>query len=81
VLEVDIMTSTLVFQNKEIPVYSSEQNKKAMRKLEFILNQKWETGKQAIKQCLATLISIEIIGSEATLHALTEHHSLTISLY
>jgi len=75
------MATTFVFQNKAIPVYMSEQNKKAMRKLEAILNQKWETGKQALKQCLATLISIEIVGSEATLHALTEHHSLTISLY
>lgn len=74
-------TTTLVFQNKLIPVYMSEQNKKAMRKLEAILNRKWETGKQALKQCLATLISIEIVGSEATLHALTEHHTLTISLY
>lgn len=80
-LEGLIMTITLMFQEKKIPVYMPEQNKKAMRKLEAILNQKWETGKQALKTCLATLISIEVIGSEATLHALTEHHTLTISLY
>lgn len=75
------MTTTLVFQEKIIPVYMPEQNKKAMRKLEVILNKKWETGKQALKRCLETLISIEVVGSEATLHALTEHHTLTISLY
>jgi len=75
------MTTNLNFQNKSIPVYMPEINKKAMRKLESILNQKWETGKQALKRCLSTLISIEVVGSEATLHSLFEHDTLTISLY
>ena len=75
------MTTTLQFQNRIIPVYMTEQNKKAMRKLENILNNKWLTGKNALKQCLSTLISIEIVGSEATLHSYFEHQTLTISLY
>lgn len=75
------MTTQLYFQEKFIPVYMTEQNKKAMRKLEAILNQKWTSGKNAVKQCLASLISIEIVGSEATLHSYFEHQTLTISLY
>lgn len=75
------MATQLYFQNRLIPVYMSEQNKKAMRKLESILNTKWTNGKNAIKQCLASLISIEIDGSEATLHSYFEHKTLTISLY
>jgi len=75
------MTTKLYFQDRLIPVYMTEQNKKAMRKLESTLNLKWTNGKNAIKQCLASLISIEIVGSEATLHSLFEHQTLTISLY
>lgn len=75
------MTVQLYFQEKLIPVYMNEMNKKAMRKLEAVLNKKWTTGKNAIKQCLSSLISIEIVGSEATLHSYFEHQTLTISLY
>lgn len=76
-----MVKTNLQFQNKMIPVYLTDTNKQALEKLASILNRKLETGKKALKTCLASLISVEIVGSEATLHSLQERHTLTISLY
>ncbi|MCU6709239.1 3-dehydroquinate dehydratase [Paenibacillus sp. J5C_2022] len=75
------MKTVLIFQEKSIPVYLTDTNKTALDKLSSVLNRKLTTGKNALKKCLSTLISVEIIGSEATLHSLYERDSLTISLY
>ncbi|WP_028559926.1 hypothetical protein [Paenibacillus pinihumi] len=75
------MRTMILFQNKPIPVYITESNKKTLDKLALTLNRKWETGKNALKNCLRSLISVEIVGSEATLHAINEKDTLTISLY
>jgi hypothetical protein len=45
------------------------------------LETKFETGKSAMKKCLASLISIEIDGGEAILHSFREEDSLALSLY
>lgn len=75
------MTTMLMFQNKSIPVYLTDTNKQAMEKLTTTLNRKLETGKNALKKCISSLISIEVVGSEATLHSYYERDTLTISLY
>ncbi|OXM13129.1 3-dehydroquinate dehydratase [Paenibacillus herberti] len=76
------MRTLISFQNKSIPVYVTEQNnKKALDKLGEVLNRKLLTGKNAVKSCILSLISVEITGSEATLHTINEKDTLTISLY
>ncbi|RXZ83992.1 3-dehydroquinate dehydratase [Paenibacillaceae bacterium] len=76
------MKTMILFQDKTIPVYLTEtSNKKSLDKLADTLNRKWMTGKNALKNCLKSLISVEIVGSEATLHAINEKDTLTISLY
>ncbi|HUC93513.1 MAG TPA: 3-dehydroquinate dehydratase [Paenibacillus sp.] len=76
------MKTMISLQNKIIPVYLNESNnKKALDKLGEVLNRKLETGKTAVKNCILSLISVEISGSEATLHAINEKDTLTISLY
>lgn len=76
------MRTLISFQNKKIPVYVTEQNnKKALDKLGEVLNRKLLTGKNALKSCILSLISVEITGSEATLHTINEKDTLTISLY
>ncbi|GGF96424.1 3-dehydroquinate dehydratase [Paenibacillus abyssi] len=75
------MRTIILFQNKTIPVYLTEGNKKTVEKLADTLNRKWSTGKNALKHCLRSLISVEVVGSEATLHAINEKDTLTISLY
>ncbi len=75
------MKTTLTFQEKTIPVYLTDTNKQAIEKLSTILNRKLTTGKNALKTCIKSLISVEIIGSEATLHSFFERDTLTISLY
>lgn len=76
------MRTLILFQNKTIPVYVTESNnKKAVEKLSIILNRKLETGKNALRKCIKSLISVEITGSEATLHSYHEKDTLTISLY
>ncbi|MDF2835043.1 MAG: hypothetical protein K0Q63_683 [Paenibacillus sp.] len=75
------MKTVFMFQNKTIPVYLTDTNKQALDKLSAILHRKLETGKNALKKCISSLISVEIIGSEATLHSLYERDTLTISLY
>ena len=76
-----MMRTTLTFQNKLIPVYLTDTNKQALDKLTSVLNRKLITGKNALKKCIHTLISVEIVGSEATLHSYYERDTLTISLY
>jgi hypothetical protein len=56
-------------------------SKKALEMLGEVLNRKLATGKAALRRCIQSLISIEIIGSEATLHAMSEQDTRTISLY
>ncbi|MFD2117748.1 3-dehydroquinate dehydratase [Paenibacillus yanchengensis] len=75
------MKTLFLFQEKTIPVYLTDTNKHALDKLSAVLHRKLETGKNALKKCIASLISVEIIGSEATLHSLSERDTLTISLY
>ncbi|CAM3592377.1 3-dehydroquinate dehydratase [Paenibacillus lupini] len=75
------MKTMILFNNRTIPVYLTDTNKKAIEKLSDVLNRKLTTGKNALKNCIKSLISVEIVGSEATLHSLYEKDSLTISLY
>ncbi|WP_168123721.1 3-dehydroquinate dehydratase [Paenibacillus sp. HB172176] len=75
------MKTMLLFQNKSIPVYLTDTNRQALDKLSTVLNRKLTTGKNALKKCISSLISVEIVGSEATLHSYYERDSLTISLY
>ncbi|MUT67584.1 3-dehydroquinate dehydratase [Paenibacillus sp. NEAU-GSW1] len=75
------MKTMILFNNRTIPVYLTDTNKKAIDKLSDVLNRKLETGKNALKNCIKSLISVEIVGSEATLHSLYEKDTLTISLY
>jgi hypothetical protein len=78
-------TSTSIkFQNKSIPVYiepSVTTKSNAVSLLVETLNRKFISGKKAVKKCLETLVSIEIIGCEAILHSKREFDSLAISLY
>ena len=76
-----MMKAMLLFQNKTIPVYLTDTNKQALDKLSAVLHRKLQTGKNALKTCIASLISVEIIGSEATLHSFSERDTLTISIY
>lgn len=70
------------FQDRQIPVYCTNvSHKNTFTLLKEALNNKWTSGKRAIKTCLDTLISIEIIGSEAILHSKREYDSLALSLY
>lgn len=76
------MKTLIRFQNKLIPVYFiNTTSKKAYNALIQTLDKKIETGKSAMKKCLASLISIEIHGGEAILHSLNEEDSLALSLY
>lgn len=76
------MRTFISLQDRSIPVYLHEtNNKKALEKLGEVLNRKLRTGKAALRRCIQSLISVEIIGSEATLHAINEKDTLTISLY
>ncbi|MCA0755585.1 3-dehydroquinate dehydratase [Paenibacillus sp. N4] len=75
------MKTLMNFQNKTIPVYLTDTNKQAIEKLSAVLNRKLTTGKNALKTCIKSLISVEIIGSEATLHSFFERDTLTISIY
>lgn len=76
------MTKQLInFQNKTIPVFYTSMNKKTLTALMTALDTKMKSGKKAIKQCLESLISIEIIGCEAILHSKRESDSLALSLF
>jgi hypothetical protein len=73
------------FENKNIPVYFSSENKQPIQRtlklLTSALDHKIRNGKHALQKCLHSLISIEIEGSEAILHSKSEFDSLALSLY
>lgn len=73
------------FENKLVPVYFSTESKqpvqRTLRLLTSALENKLRNGKNALKKCLSTLISIEIEGSEAILHSKSEFDTLALSLY
>ncbi|MED4602064.1 3-dehydroquinate dehydratase [Paenibacillus validus] len=69
------------FQNKQIPVFADNLNKKTLKLLRAALDKKVETGRNALQKCLQTLISIEVVGCEAILHSFNERDSLALSLY
>ncbi|TMV42653.1 hypothetical protein FE783_37070 [Paenibacillus mesophilus] len=76
------MKTLIQFQNKLIPVYViNATSQKSFKVLLQTLETKFETGKSAMKKCLASLISIEIDGGEAILHSFREEDSLALSLY
>ncbi|NGM81033.1 hypothetical protein G5B47_01265 [Paenibacillus sp. 7124] len=79
------MRMLITFQNKLVPVYFTTENKqptqKVLRLLTSALDLKINKGKNALKKCLNSLISIEIKGSEAILHSFSENDSLALSLY
>ncbi|MCM3128833.1 MULTISPECIES: hypothetical protein [unclassified Paenibacillus] len=79
------MRTLIFFQNKKIPVYFNAENKQPVQKtlklLSSALEHKINNGKRALQKCLHTLISIEIIGSEAILHSIREDDTLALSLY
>ncbi|MCG7406699.1 3-dehydroquinate dehydratase [Paenibacillus sp. ACRRX] len=70
------------FQDRKIPVFcTTVSHKNTFSLLKDALNRKLNSGKRAIKTCLETLISIEIVGSEAILHSRRENDTLALSLY
>ncbi|SCW44347.1 hypothetical protein SAMN04487970_100793 [Paenibacillus tianmuensis] len=71
----------VTIQNKEIPVFADNLNKKTLKLLKMALDKKVEDGRMTLKKCLQTLISIEVIGCEAILHSFNEKDSLALSLY
>ncbi|MNW23488.1 hypothetical protein D3C74_01910 [compost metagenome] len=79
------MKTLITFQDKKIPVYFAQENKQPMQKtlklLSNTLENKISTGKRTLQKYLNSLISIEIVGSEAILHSINENDSLALSLY
>lgn len=79
------MRILITFQNNQVPVYFNTDTKQPVQRtlklLTSALETKFRTGKQALKKCLNSLISIEIEGSEAILHSKSEFDSLALSLY
>lgn len=73
------------FQDNMVPVYfdvdSKQPVQRTLRLLTSALEYKYYNGKQALKRCLNSLISIEIEGSEAILHSKSELDSVALSLY
>ncbi|EPY07594.1 3-dehydroquinate dehydratase [Paenibacillus sp. E194] len=75
-------TVYIEFQQRKIPVFCTNMShKNTFSLLMDALNRKMNNGKRAIKTCLETLISIEIIGSEAILHSRREMDTVALSLY
>ncbi|MCR8842869.1 3-dehydroquinate dehydratase [Paenibacillus sp. SC116] len=75
-------TVYIEFQDRQIPVFCTTiSHKNTFSLLKDALNRKLFTGKRAIKKCLDSLISIEIVGSEAILHSKWENDTLALSLY
>jgi len=72
------------FNNKSIPVFfnkTKKVNNKLLSELSSLLEKKYQNGKRALRTCLDTLISIEILDGEAILHSIREDDSLALSLY
>jgi hypothetical protein len=68
-------------QDRKVLVFSDEANKKKINLLKSALENKITKGRDAIKKCISTLVSIEIVGCEAILHAYNERDSVALSLY
>ncbi|CAJ1315430.1 hypothetical protein PO903_14780 [Paenibacillus sp. PK4536] len=79
------MKTTILLENKMVPVYFNAENTQPMSKLLRLLRRTIEhkvvNGKKMIKTCLDTVISIEVVGSEAILHTYRESDTLALSLY
>ncbi|WP_435921138.1 hypothetical protein [Paenibacillus sp. DYY-L-2] len=79
------MRILITFQNSQVPVYFNTDTKQPVQRtlklLTSALENKLMYGKQALKKCLSSLISIEIEGSEAILHSKSEFDTLALSLY
>ncbi|GIO87283.1 hypothetical protein J25TS5_42150 [Paenibacillus faecis] len=79
------MRIIITFQDNQVPVYFNTDTKQPVQRtlklLTSALENKFRNGKQALKKCLNSLISIEIEGSEAILHSKSEFDSLALSLY
>ena len=76
------MRTFIKVQGRLIPVYSDEvQGTKKIKLLTQALKLKSQYGRSAIKRTLNSLISIEIIDSDAILHTMDEHDSFALSLY
>lgn len=71
----------VTIQNKQIPVFADNLNKKTLTLLKNALDKKVSSGRQTLKRCLQSLISIEVVGCEAILHSFNETDSLALSLY
>ncbi|MFD1888159.1 hypothetical protein [Paenibacillus wenxiniae] len=79
------MKTTILLEDKIVPVYFNADNtqpvSKLLRLLRRTLENKITNGKKMIKNCLDTVISIEVVGSEAILHTYRESDTLALSLY
>ncbi|WP_409346321.1 3-dehydroquinate dehydratase [Paenibacillus sp. MBLB4367] len=78
------MQTIISFRNKKIPVYYTSTDRKKKTDVSYLLrllDNKVENGKRAVKACIESLISIEIIGCEAILHTRREEDTLALSLY
>ncbi|OXM82824.1 3-dehydroquinate dehydratase [Paenibacillus rigui] len=71
----------ITIHNKKVPVYTDEKTNKKFNLLKSAVESKLVKGRKAVKKCLDSLISIEIVGCEAILHSLNERDSLALSLY
>ncbi|MFH5185033.1 3-dehydroquinate dehydratase [Paenibacillus sp. TAB 01] len=71
----------ITVHNKKVPVYTDEKTNKKFNLLKTALESKLVKGRKAVKKCLDSLISIEIVGCEAILHSLNERDTLALSLY
>lgn len=79
------MKTMIWIGEQSIPVYvmkNISRNKltNLTEKLIAILETKMKKGKQTVQQYLATLDSIEIVGSEAILYSTTYYDTLPLSL-
>ncbi|HZG84177.1 hypothetical protein [Paenibacillus sp.] len=76
------MRTFIEIQERVVPVYSDEvQGTKKIKLLSHALKEKSLHGRKAIKQSLNSLISIEIVDSDAILHTYNEQDSIALSLY
>ncbi len=76
------MRTYIQIHNRKVPVYSDEpQGTKKLKLLLTALESKAIHGRRIIRHSLDTLISIEIVESEAILHTVNERDSIALSLY
>ncbi|MCI3927105.1 hypothetical protein MO973_43725 [Paenibacillus sp. TRM 82003] len=76
------MRTFIEVKERKVPVYSDEaQGSKKIKLLSHALAAKALHGRQAIKQTIDRVISIEIVDSDAILHTFDEQDSIALSLY